>query len=100
MRGVGKGNTNNKDGRPLGSKNEKTKQWEKLGEFITESGAQRVMEHLNSIKDDATFFAMYEKLLNYFKPKMQSTQLETKGDPITSITVKIIDNNSGHSETP
>ena len=74
--GLKKGQTNNKEGRPTGSKNKKTKEWEQLGEFITNEGAKRVIKYLHSIKDDKEFFDKYTLLINYFKPKMQSTQLD------------------------
>ena len=84
-RGPGKGNTNNPDGRPKGSKNARTQQWEKLGEFITERGAARAMQILDEM-DDEMYLDQYGRLLNYFKPKLASTQLEAKADISINIT--------------
>ena len=72
--------SNNPEGRPAGSKNRRTVEWEQLGGFITEAGAKRVMEYLNAIEDDEEFFNKYERLLNYFKPKMATTQNQHSGD--------------------
>jgi len=72
--------SNNPEGRPAGSKNRRTVEWEKLGDFITEEGAKRVMDYLNAIDDDEEFFNKYERLLNYFKPKMATTQNQLSGE--------------------
>lgn len=81
-----KGKSNNPNGRPKGARNKRTVEWDKLGGFITEEGAKRVMKYLNSIEDDKEFFEKYERLLNYFKPRMQSTSLT--GDISTEVSVK------------
>ncbi len=75
-RGPGKGNTNNPKGKPKGTKSAKTKQWEALGDFLTDEGANRAMKVLENLSDK-DFLDQYGKLLNYFKPKMQNTQLNT-----------------------
>ena len=68
--------SNNPNGRPKGSKSRRTIEWEKLGDFITDAGAKRVAKYLNGLEDDKEFFEKYERLLNYFKPRMQSTQID------------------------
>ncbi len=80
-------------GRDKGVKNKKTIAWERLGEFITDAGANRVKAYLNSIEDDEEFFKVYERLLNYFKPRHQSTQLDAnvKGEIQQIIGMQIID---------
>ena len=67
--GPPKGKSNNPAGMPKGIKHKRTREWEKLGEFITEKGAQRAMQIMSKL-DDATFLDQYGKLLNYFKPKI------------------------------
>ncbi len=68
----------------------KTEQWEALGDFLTEKGARRAMEVLDALDDEA-YLEQYGKLLNYFKPKRQATQVEAKvetefkGDPFKQI---------------
>jgi hypothetical protein len=76
-------------------KHRKTVEWEQLGEYITEKGAKRVMAYLDDIEDDEEFFAKYERLLNYFKPKMQSAEIGVDGNiNIPAIIgVRIIDDN-------
>jgi len=51
-RGPGKGNTNNPAGKPAGTKNTKTKQWEALGAKIVGEGAERFMSILDGLPDD------------------------------------------------
>ena len=88
MRGPGKGNTNNPKGKPAGAKAKRTKQWEQLGEFITQSGAERAMSILDKLPDDQ-FLEQYNKLLNYFKPKISyNINSETKELP-ESVTFKV-----------
>ena len=70
-----------KDQMAKGGKNskgptKKTQQWEELAEYFTTAGAQRVMEHLNNLEDDDEFFQKYDRLLNYFKPKLASAQID------------------------
>lgn len=81
--------SNNPEGRPAGSRNKRTIEWERLGGFITEAGAERVMAYLNSIEDDREFFDKYERLLNYFKPKMSAGSIEHTGNAFDSVTINL-----------
>ena len=63
-----------RQGKP--GKHTRTKQWEELAEYFTTAGAKRVMEHLNNLEDDDEFFQKYDRLLNYFKPKLASAQID------------------------
>lgn len=62
-----KGKTNNPNGRPAGSKNERTKQWEALGNAIQEVHTKRFNEVLAGMDDEA-FARTYLQVLEYFKP--------------------------------
>jgi hypothetical protein len=62
-------------GKVKGSKNVKTVEWEQLGDFLTDKGAKRAMKVLDEL-DDESYLDQYGKLLNYFKPKMQSSTLD------------------------
>ncbi len=64
-----------KKGKP--GKHLKTKQWEALGEFITQEGAERFADIMNT-SDNDTFIDMYLKALNYFKPKINQNYNEDK----------------------
>lgn len=66
--GLHKGKTNNKDGRPKGSKNVKTIEWDNLGDMITKAGAERAIKIMSSSNND-DFMKYYSMLLEYFKPK-------------------------------
>ena len=63
-----------------GSNAQKRKHWDQLRDFMIEGGSARVMEYLNNLEDDEEFFNKYERLLNYFAPKLASAQLQAKAD--------------------
>lgn len=75
---AGKGGPRPNSGRKPGSKNEKTLQWEELGQaLVTHSAgrAKEIMEHC----DDETFMDYFTKLLEYFKPKQARTEIKQEG---------------------
>lgn len=55
-------------GRPKGSKDKRTLQWEALGEYLCNKGSERFLSDLQS-KDSHEFSETYLKILEYFKPK-------------------------------
>lgn len=68
-----------------GQVQERTKAWDQLGEFFTQVGAERAKEiMINS--DDKEFMIYYDKLIEYFKPKLQRTDLTTGGEKIKQVT--------------
>jgi translation initiation factor 2 alpha subunit (eIF-2alpha) len=66
----------------------KTLQWQVLADKFTGHFADKVVKHLNTLADDDMdkFMEHYKDLLNYFKPKMQSSQVKTEG----SIKINIV----------
>ena len=85
--GLNKGQTNNRDGRPKGSQNIKTKEWEQLGKAIASKHSDRFNNILNSLNDE-DFVKAYISIIGYFKPKMQATQIDAQINypTITGIT--------------
>ena len=77
--GLSKGQTNNPDGRKIGSKNKKTKQWEILGEAIVTRHSERFNQALDKL-DDSEFVKAYTSILAYFKPKLGSATYDIKTD--------------------
>ena len=92
------GVSNNPNGRFKGSKNKRTQEWEKLGEFITEKGAAKAMRILNNM-DDETYLDQFGKLLNYFKPKMSYVVQENSNKEILPVHF-IIDNPMEEDDEP
>jgi hypothetical protein len=85
-RGPGKGKTNNPNGRPKGAKNVRSVEWENLGSFITSAGAKRATEILVKLPDDQ-FLPQFERLLQYFKPRMKQVDEQSNQD----VTIRIVD---------
>jgi hypothetical protein len=83
-----KGKSGNPKGMLKGTTHEKTKAWENLGEFITESGAERVKLILGSCEPE-DFIKYYTTLLEYFKPKLarSESKVESKVEGTLSINV-------------
>lgn len=69
-----KGKSNNPSGKPKGSKNEKTKQWEALGEAIITTHAER-FNRILAAADDDLFMRNYAQMLEYFKPKLARSEI-------------------------
>jgi len=83
-----KGNSGNPNGRPQGAKGKKTELWEELGRYFVEDGAERVKK-IMSKSSDKEFLMYYDKLLEYFKPKLQRTEVKAE------ISMYEMPNNSG-----
>jgi len=64
-------------GRPKGIPNPKTKAWNELGEYITRGASERYMKILANLSDEE-FTTRYERILEYFKPKMARTEVVGK----------------------
>jgi len=74
-------------GRPAGTKNEKTLQWEELGHSLLTRHSERANKILNEC-DDEVFMENYSKLLEYFKPKQARTEVKMEGDMEVTFTRK------------
>jgi len=82
-----KGNTY---GSLKGSHN-KTKQWDELSKVMTEDWAMEIKEHGNRLLDKGEyeeFKRLFLDLVNYFKPRMQSTTLDANITGLDEITIK------------
>jgi hypothetical protein len=70
-------------GKPKGAVGEKTKRWEALGDMLVTEGAERVKEYLRN-SDDDTFLKHYKDLLEYFKPKLNRSDITSGDKPLPS----------------
>lgn len=68
----------NRGGRPKGSKNKRTEEWEKLANYITKRGARRLVKALENMPDDK-FIEQYAKILSYFKPQLKQVDANIEG---------------------
>ena len=64
-----------------GQVQKRTRAWDQLGEFFTQAGAERAKEIMINA-DDKEFMAYYDKLVEYFRPKLQRTDITTDGEKI------------------
>lgn len=69
-----KGIINNPEGRPLGSRNEKSKQWDILAEAITGRHTERFNRVLDNLPDE-DFLKAYILVIGYFRPKLAAQQV-------------------------
>lgn len=82
-------------GRPKGTKNVKTKQWESLADFITNSHAEAFNTHLLKLwngtdEEKEKACQLWLRVLEYFKPKMSRVDYTEVSDyePIQFIITK------------
>lgn len=82
MRGPGKGNTNNPDGRPLGSQNRTTKEAKELLEQILLGQIDNIKAALENIKekDPGRYLDACSKLFSYVLPR--KTDITSDGEQI------------------
>lgn len=73
-------------GRPKGSKNEKTEQWEKFATWFMSGGLERLEEEMGKL-EGKDFVMTVKDLLEYFKPKLARNEGEK--DNITIIFNKV-----------
>lgn len=91
--GLPKGQTNNSSGRPVGSKNKRTEQWEALGESITGHQAEKFNEFLDKLwgsrndEDKMIASELYLKTLEYFKPKQARNTIVGDADAPVQIII-------------
>lgn len=85
-----KGKTNNPNGRPKGSKNAKSIQWEALGDSIVSTHAERFNKFLASAEDE-DFAKYFTQVLEHFKPKLSRT--ENKSDIKEEVTINFVRKN-------
>ncbi len=75
--------------KPKGAVSEKTKAWENLGEFITETGAERIKTILASCEPE-DFIKYYTLLLEYFKPKLGRVENKVEQKVQGQLTINVI----------
>ncbi len=73
-------------GRPVGSKNNKAIQWERLGTYLTYEGSRKALTAMNEL-EGKEFLDIYMKILRYFKPQLSSAEIkaEVKTDTINLV---------------
>jgi hypothetical protein len=91
--GLQKGMTNNPNGRPLGSLNKKTLEWEEFGRTFVAEALPKVAEFINECMDsrdeDLKFKAASLTLdvLEYFKPKQ--ARITHSGDEKAPVIIQV-----------
>jgi len=75
-------------GKKKGTKNEKTKQWEAIAEYMIEDGATRFANAMKTMPDEK-FIPVYLNILEYFKPKL-ARQEHTGKDGENQVTEVVV----------
>lgn len=84
-----KGQSGNLKGKPKGTLSQKTIAWENLGNFITETGAERVKAILTTAEPQ-DFIKYYTCLLEYFKPKLGRLENRVENKVEGQLTINVI----------
>ena len=77
-------------GRTPGTKNQKTLEWEALGEALVSKHSERANKVLASL-DDEKFLDAYGKLLEYFKPKQSRQEVKQDGTHVIEVVINRTD---------
>ena len=91
-----KGQSGNPNGRTKGSQNERTKQWEALGEAITGCHAENFNRIVRSFMEsgdpdlEEQGASLYLQALEYFKPKQ--ARITHAGDSNEPVKIEILGN--------
>lgn len=91
--GLQKGMTNNPNGRPIGSLNKKTLEWEEFGSKFVAEALPKVAEFVNECMDsrdeDLKFkaSALALDVLEYFKPKQ--ARIQHSGDDKAPVIIQV-----------
>ena len=65
-------------GMQKGQKTKKTLAWEAIGEYLINEGTERYMKYLQGLSDKS-YAIEYKAILEFFKPKLNRTNLSTEG---------------------
>ncbi len=85
-----KGQSGNPDGKPVGTKSERVKQWEEFGKAIIEGNLPWMMGHLEELQannPDRAFDRLMD-LMEYFKPKLSRQELKAPPGSEVTYTLK------------
>lgn len=85
----------NPEGRPKGSKNKKTEQWEQFTAWFLTTGMSKLELEMAAL-EGKEYVATVKDLLEYFKPKLARTELAGDKDaPLqTNVTVEFVSKKS------
>jgi len=72
-------------GRPKGSKDKKTEQWEKFSEWFLSTGLQKLEREVNKL-EGKDFVLTVKDMLEYFKPKLARSEITGKDGEALQIT--------------
>lgn len=81
-------------GRPKGSKNERTEQWEQFSEWMMEAGLERFQREIETLEGEK-FVQVVKDLMEFFKPKLaRQEQTGPGGKDLPTPIINVFPNNS------
>lgn len=92
------GKTNNPNGRPKGSTSLKVIQWQKTGKELITGGLERAAQIMSDADDDK-YMEYFFKLIEYYKPKLQRSDVNQTSEGKVIIEVVRRDDNNSDSLT-
>lgn len=68
------------NGRQLGCRSMKTRQWDSIGDYLVQHGAEHFLLHLQKLakKNPEKYCDRFMQILEYFKPKMARIEKKTE----------------------
>lgn len=82
-----KGQSGNPSGKPKGTKNTKTIEWEEFGKELLNEGSMKAKRILSESTDE-NFMKYYIQLIEYFAPKQSRIESTNKNDNQTIIKIE------------
>lgn len=95
-----KGQSGNPKGKLKGTKTQKTKAWEAIGEYLIGDGAERYKKYLLELSEK-DFSVEFKAIIEYFKPKLNRTDLDlkSKSKQIERIYINTPDNGGNDNKS-
>lgn len=84
-----KGRTNNPNGRPVGSRNRRTEQWQLFVDYCLNGGLEKFQDELNKL-EGKDYVAAFISIIEFHKPKLARSEMKLEAEVRHTITDKTV----------